>query len=66
MIDLHGKRALVTGGSRGIGRATALLLGRCGADVFVGYHRRADEATTVVGELEGLGVRAGAHGADHG
>lgn len=66
MIDLHGKRALVTGGSRGIGRATALLLGRCGADVFVGYHRRADDATTVVGELEALGVRAGAHGADLG
>ncbi len=66
MIDLQGRRALVTGGSRGIGRSTALLLGRCGADVFVGYNRRADEAATAVEELRALGVRAGAHGADLG
>lgn len=66
MIDLKGRRALVTGASRGIGRATALLLGRCGADVFVGYYRRVAEATSVVEELRALGVRAGAHGVDLG
>ncbi len=66
MIDLKGKRALVTGGSRGIGRATSLLLGRFGADVFVGYNRRAADATSVVEELQALGVTAGAHGADLG
>ena len=40
MIDLAGKRAFVTGGSRGIGRATALLLARAGAKVAVGYRTR--------------------------
>ena len=40
MIDLAGKRAFVTGGSRGIGRATAVLLARAGAKVAVGYRSR--------------------------
>jgi 3-oxoacyl-[acyl-carrier protein] reductase len=40
MIDLAGKRAFVTGGSRGIGRATAVLLARAGAKVAVGYRTR--------------------------
>ncbi len=40
MINLAGKRAFVTGGSRGIGRATALLLARAGAKVAVGYRTR--------------------------
>ena len=64
MISLRGKRALVTGGSRGIGAATALLLAECGADVGIGYRSRQDEAAAVVQRLAGIGVRAFAHGAD--
>jgi 3-oxoacyl-[acyl-carrier protein] reductase len=64
VISLAGKRALVTGGSRGIGAATAVLLAECGADVVIGYRRRRGEAEAVVMRLRGLGVRAAAHGAD--
>jgi 3-oxoacyl-[acyl-carrier protein] reductase len=64
MISLRGKRALVTGGSRGIGAATALLLAECGADVGIGYRSRQNEAADVVQQLAGLGVRAFAHAAD--
>ena len=50
MIDLAGKRAFVTGGGRGIGRATALLLERAGARVVVGYReRKPDLSSTAVG-----------------
>ena len=49
--------ALVTGGSRGIGRATALRLAREGADVAVSYVTRRREAEEVVAEVEGLGRR---------
>ena len=66
MISLRGKRALVTGGSRGIGAATALLLAECGADVGVGYRSRAAEAAEVVKEVAGRGVRSFAHAADIG
>ncbi|MEO8226599.1 MAG: SDR family NAD(P)-dependent oxidoreductase [Gemmatimonadota bacterium] len=55
MIDLSGKRALVTGGSRGVGRATALLLAQAGADVALTYHTRADEADAVAREIRALG-----------
>ncbi len=58
MIDLAGKRALVTGGSRGIGAATALLLARAGADICIGYRERADAADAVVRRIQGLGRRA--------
>lgn len=58
MIDLKGRRALVTGGSRGIGGATSLLLAQCGADVAVHYRSRRREAEALVERLEALGVRA--------
>jgi 3-oxoacyl-[acyl-carrier protein] reductase len=56
-IDLTGKRALVTGGSRGVGRAVALMLGRAGAHVGISYRARAEEAAAVVQELQSMGVR---------
>ena len=64
MIDLSGARALVTGGSRGIGAATARLLARAGAQVVVGYRSRMADAKAVVEELRTHGVRAEAFGAD--
>lgn len=64
MISLAGQAALVTGGSRGIGRATALLLGRAGADVALTYHSRATEAEAVADEIRGLGRRALTIGGD--
>jgi 3-oxoacyl-[acyl-carrier protein] reductase len=64
VINLRGKRALVTGGSRGIGAATALLLADCGADVGIGYRSRRTEAADVVQQLASRGVRAFAHAAD--
>ncbi len=64
MIDLSGKRALVTGGSRGIGAATARLLARAGAHVVIGYRSRAADAERVVTALRAEGVTAAAHGAD--
>jgi 3-oxoacyl-[acyl-carrier protein] reductase len=63
-IDLKGKRAVVTGGSRGIGRATALLLARAGADVGISFHARADAAHETVADLERLGARAWAEQGD--
>jgi 3-oxoacyl-[acyl-carrier protein] reductase len=56
--SLEGKRALVTGGSRGIGRAVALELGRAGADVVVGYRSEAGEAESVASEIGGRAVQA--------
>jgi 3-oxoacyl-[acyl-carrier protein] reductase len=65
-IDLKGKRALVTGGSRGVGRSVALMLGRAGADVGISYHSRKDAADEVVTELLKLGVNAWAYAAELG
>jgi 3-oxoacyl-[acyl-carrier protein] reductase len=64
VISLAGRTALVTGGSRGIGRATALLLARAGADVGVTYHARAAEAEAVAAEIRSLGRRALTVGGD--
>lgn len=64
MIDLTGQAALVTGGSRGIGRATVLLLARSGADIALTYHTRAGDAEATVGQVEALGRRAYAWGGD--
>ena len=66
MISLRARRALVTGGSRGIGAATALLLAECGADVGIGYRTRNADATEVVRQAADRGVRAFAHAADIG
>ena len=52
-----GKIALVTGASRGIGRATALALARGGADVAVHYHRNEEAAVRVATEIASLGRR---------
>jgi 3-oxoacyl-[acyl-carrier protein] reductase len=56
--------SLVTGASRGIGRAVALALARDGHDVAVGYASRADAAEAVAGEIRALGRRAIVDGAD--
>ena len=64
MIDLSGLTALVTGGSRGIGRAAVLLLARSGADVAITYHTRAREADATAAEVRALGRRAFVVGGD--
>jgi 3-oxoacyl-[acyl-carrier protein] reductase len=61
---LSGKVALVTGGSRGIGAASARALADEGADVAISYSSSADQAKAVVADLEGRGVRAAAFQAD--
>ena len=59
MSDAFANRvALVTGGSRGIGRATALRLAREGADVAISYASRIRDAEQVVAEIEALGRKA--------
>jgi NAD(P)-dependent dehydrogenase (short-subunit alcohol dehydrogenase family) len=64
--QLAGKVALVTGGSRGIGAATARALADEGADVAISFVSSADKAEAVVGDLVGKGVRAKAYKADQG
>ena len=64
MNELYGKRALVTGASRGIGAAIALMLADRGADVAITYESSADKAAKVVSEIEGKGRKALALRAD--
>lgn len=66
MTSLSGKTALVTGGSRGIGRAIALTLAKAGAQVLVHYSASPKEANAVVAEITQAGGRASAVGADLG
>lgn len=58
MFDLGGRTALVTGGSRGIGRAACLGFARAGADVVVHYRSLMDEAEAAAEEISSLGRRA--------
>lgn len=64
ILDLSGRNALVTGGSRGVGRATALLLARAGASVGISYHSREEEARSVVEEIRSHGVDGWSFGGD--
>lgn len=66
VLDLSGRRAIVTGASRGIGAATVRLLAAAGADVVVGYRYRSGDAAGVVEEAQSAGVRAVACAADVG
>jgi 3-oxoacyl-[acyl-carrier protein] reductase len=58
VFDLTGKTALVTGGSRGLGRAIAMALAGQGADVAVNYRGNAEAADEVAAQISGLGRRA--------
>jgi 3-oxoacyl-[acyl-carrier protein] reductase len=64
MIDLTGKRALVAGGSRGIGAAIALALAEHGADVAFTYQSATEKAQAVAASIEATGRRAMALRAD--
>ncbi|MEU3794458.1 SDR family oxidoreductase [Streptomyces fructofermentans] len=61
---LKGQKALVTGANSGIGMATAVALGRAGADVVVNYVADPEAADKVVEQIASLGVRAAAYQAD--
>ncbi len=64
MIDLKGKVAIVTGGSRGIGAEIARLMGSLGAKVAVNYNRSAEQAEALVAEIKEKGSDALAYQAD--
>ena len=64
MVDLSGKTAIVTGGTRGIGAEIVRTLARQGADVALNYRKSADEAERMVSELEAMGRKGLAVQAD--
>jgi len=64
LIDLTGRNAIVTGGSRGVGRATALMLADAGASVGVAYRSREREALEVIEACRSRGVNAWAQAGD--
>lgn len=64
MMSLEGKVAIITGGSRGIGRAAALSLSRAGADVVINYTRDSEAAQQAIREVESAGGHAIAIQAD--
>lgn len=61
---IEGKVAFITGGARGIGRATALKLAKSGCDVAIVYHNSHEEAETVCAQIRGMGRRSLAMQAD--
>ena len=64
LLSLKGRNGLVTGGSRGVGRAVARLLAQAEANVGISYRSREAEAEEVVAELTALGVEAWSRGGD--
>ncbi len=64
MVDLKGKVALVTGGSRGIGRAIALRLAESGAEVAINYMRNRHAAAETAAAIEATGVKAATYRAN--
>lgn len=64
MISLKGKRALVTGGSRGIGAAVSRLLAAAGADVGIAYRSRTEDADAVLKDITNHKVKCFAHMGD--
>ena len=63
-MRMEGKKTIVTGASRGLGRAIALAFAREGADVLVNYAKREEQAKEVAAAIEGCGRRAVVHRAD--
>jgi len=63
-MELKGRKALITGSAKGLGKRTALLLAEAGCDVIVNYVSSRAEAEALAGELRGLGVRSAALQAD--
>lgn len=58
MVDLAGKTAIVTGGSRGIGRAVCFLLAAAGASIVISYNRRHEAANAIIKQLRAGGKQA--------